>query len=561
MSCQFVLAGGGTNSHAGAPSCPVSIPLSTASAFRTLLRLKQAVAEKFNVIDPSTLSFSPDGTTVSEDLPSLLQSTKPVTVLVDGHAVVDPPGPSGLPFLGSHTEVYPDHIGNHERLFQRYGSVFQTTVMGRTVYHTNDPEITGHVFKESAFFTKEINKDHPLFGVLSPHAGVFLTSTHTAIWKEAHKFMVPSMGPKAIDKHMVTVLAIVRSTFPVFDELERTRQAFNTYDLMLKLSSQIVGKLFIDADFGHFDAADAPIHITVRTIYKLLGLNKKVTSWGDWYTWLPFGDPKRLRDTWHEVGERVAAHIAQAKVGEGDVPLQEAAVKTENLTVDNKGNKLPAPTRQPALIVAVTAGFVTTSALLSWLLFGLTSYEGCQASILQELVDNGMSDTTEMTSTFISNLTFLDKYVKETQRHHTTSFQPARTARVDLVLPNGMRLPKGAVVIPEVHHLHHNPGVWDNPNRFDPGRWDTEQVKDRHRAAYIPFAMGPRMCIAMNFVLREVKTILVQLVWRYEFVRVNPTEPIEYDPMFQTIRPRNLYQTTRRRTEWPAPSQKAAAAV
>lgn len=234
--------------------------------------------------------------------------------------------------MGSHTEVYPDHIGNHERLFQIYGSVFQTTIMGRTVYHTNDPEITGLVFKESAFFTKSINKAHPLYGVKSPHAGVFLTDTHTDAWKEAHKFMVPFMGPKAIDKHAVTVLSIVRSTFPVFDRLEEDKQAWNTFDYMLKLSSQIVGKLFIDTDFGHFDAVESPIHITVRTIFRLLGLNKKVTSWGNWYSWLFFGDPKRLRQTWHEVGERVGKHIAEARVGEGDVPLQEAALKTENLT-------------------------------------------------------------------------------------------------------------------------------------------------------------------------------------------------------------------------------------
>lgn len=460
--------------------------------------------------------------------------------------------------------------------------------MGRTVYHTNDPEITAHIFKESAFFTKDINEAHPLYGVKSPHAGVFLTSTNTPVWREAHKFMVPSMGPKAIDKHIVTVLAIVRSSFPVFDELENSKQAWNVYDYMLKLSSQIVGKLFIDADFGHFEAADSPVHITVQTIFRLLGLNKKVTSWGDWYAWLPFGDSKRLRDTWHEVGQRVGKHISEAKVGGEDVPLQEAILKTENLTgtepplffssfllltpslcivlrslpapdfffraVDSKGNKMPAESRNPALIVAVTAGFVTTSALLSWLLYGLVAYEGCQDRLLQELVDHGMTEDTPMSGEYVDKLSSLDKFLRETQRHHTTSYQPARTARTDLVLPNGMRLPAGAVVIAEVHHLHHNDRVWENPTRFDPDRWDTDRVRDRHRGAYIPFAMGPRMCVAMNFVVREVKVILAQLVYRYEFVRHNAAETIEYDPMFQTIRPRNLYVKTRKRTSWPKPT-------
>ncbi|KAI1736259.1 putative cytochrome P450 [Xylaria scruposa] len=548
MSCEFYLAGDSLKSR-------VFIHVKLSSA--TFGNVQQAVAGKFGVVDPSRLSFSIDGTSC-ENLAVLLQFKKPICVLINGSPVRDPPGPTGLPLIGSHLEVYPDHLGNHERLFQLYGSVFQTTILGRTVYHTNDPEVTAHVFKESAFFSKEINEAHPLYGVTSPHAGVFLTNTHTDVWKEAHKFMVPSMGPKAVDRHALTVVDTVRSAFSIFDELQDIGQAWNVYDYMLKLSSQIVGKLFLDADFGHFEAVDAPIHVTVRTIFRLLGLNKKVTSWGNWYAWLPFGDPKRLRDTWHEVAQHVRQHIASAKIGDGDVPLQEAALKTHSLTdyfaraVDNKGNKMPIESRQPALIVAVTAGFVTTSALLSWLLYGLTAYEGCQAELLQELVDHGMTEDTEMSGQFIGRLSFLDKYVKEIQRHHTTSFQPARTARADIVLPNGMRLPKGSVVIPEIHHLHHNVQVWENPSRFDPGRWDTERVKSRHRAAYIPFAMGPRMCIASNFVGREVKIILAQLVYRYEFTRHN-ADTIEYDPMFQTIRPRNLYMKTRRRTSWPRP--------
>lgn len=223
---------------------------------------------------------------------------------------------------------------------------------------------------------------------------------------------------------------------------------------------------------------------------------------------------------------------------------------------DMKGKKMAEESSRPALIVALTAGFVTTSALLSWLLFGLATYEGCQSEIFRELVENGMTEETEMTGMFIGRLSFLDNFIKETQRHHTTSFQPARTARVDLILPNGHRLPKGAVVIPEVHHLHHNDRIWDNPNRFDPYRWDNEQVKSRHRAAYIPFAMGPRMCIAMNLVISEVKIILAQLVYRYEFVRYGD-ETIEYDPMFQTIRPRNLYMKTTKRTTWDKQSKNA----
>lgn len=173
-----------------------------------------------------------------------------------------------------------------------------------------------------------------------------------------------------------------------------------------------------------------------------------------------------------------------------------------------------------------------------------------QDRLLQELIDNGFNEDTEITADFTEKLTFLDKYIKETQRRHNPSFQPGRTAKVDLVLPGGYKLPKGAVVIPALHHIHNNPDIWDNPNRFNPDRWDTEEVKNRHKAAYIPFATGPRMCIGFNFALQEIKVFLPKLVYRYKFSREGDG-PIEYDPMFQLIRPNNLYVRAERRVKWP----------
>lgn len=200
--------------------------------------------------------------------------------------------------------------------------------------------------------------------------------------------------------------------------------------------------------------------------------------------------------------------------------------------------------------MATGAGFTTTSSLLSWLIYGLVTYPGMQERLLQELIDNDIDESTVLTVDVTEKLTFLDKYIKEMQRRHNPSFQPGRTAKTDLILPGGYKLKKDSVVIPALHHIHNNPNLWDNPNTFDPDRWDTEQVKNRHKAAYIPFATGKRMCIGFNFALQEVKIFLPKLVYRYKFVQ-EEFDTIEYDPMFQLIRPNNLYVRAERRVKWP----------
>jgi hypothetical protein len=82
------------------------------------------------------------------DVADVIAATEPVAITIDGNAVRDPGGPKGLPYAGNYLEVFPDHLGNHQRLFDQYGPIFKTTNLGRTTYHTNDPQISAIVFAE-----------------------------------------------------------------------------------------------------------------------------------------------------------------------------------------------------------------------------------------------------------------------------------------------------------------------------------------------------------------------------------------------------------------------------
>ncbi|GLI76050.1 hypothetical protein PoHVEF18_004318 [Penicillium ochrochloron] len=518
--------------------------------------LKNLIAAHFAIVEPTGVAFLSQDKAAT-DIADVISAPGPIAITIDGHEVRDPPGPTGLPWVGNYFEVYPDHLGNHQRLFEQFGPLIKTTNMGRTVYQTNNPELSAIVFAESDFFTKKINEAHPLHALKTPAAGVFLGDTDTPEWKVAHKFLPPALGPKAVRHYAPTMQKTVEDSFRVFDDFDQQGEAWNVYQYMLKLGSQAVGKLTLGLDFEHFNEPDASLHEMVHLIAEVLSLNKKVTSKGDWYGRMPFGDPQRLKRARARIEQLVEESIQRAQRGGAeDLPLQDAALKASNMVdyairaTDNKGEKLPKSSLVWALIVATGAGFTTTSSLLSWLIYGLVTYPGMQERLLQELVDHGFDENTEITADVTDQLEFLDKYIKETQRRHNPSFQPGRTAKLDLVLPGGYRLPKDAVVIPALHHIHNNPALWDNPQRFDPDRWDTDAVKSRHKAAYIPFATGQRMCIGFNFALQEIKVFLPKLIYRYKFTREGDG-PIEYDPMFQLIRPNNLFVRAERRVKWP----------
>ncbi|KAH0289588.1 cytochrome P450 [Aureobasidium namibiae CBS 147.97] len=521
--------------------------------------LRLLVAGHFAVLEPSGIDFSVDNETLT-GVSEIINSQQPVAITIDGKQVRDVPGPKGFPYIGNYYEIYPDHLGNHQRLFDTYGPVFKTSNFGSVVYQTNDPVIANHVFNENGFFTKQITPEHPLFGIMDQEAGLFLADTDTEAWRLTHKFLPPAFSPKAVRHYSPKMQQTVESAYKVFDQLDEQGDAFNVYLYMLKLGSQAVGQLTLGLDFNHFSSVYAPMHKMVRDIAELLELNKKVSTMGAWYSYLPFGDPARLRHVRNELEQQMEAAIAAVTPnGVEDLELQDAALKASCIAdyavraVDNQGEKLPKRYMSHSIMVATAAGFTTTSSLLSWLLYGLTTYEGMQERLLQELIDNDIDDDTVLDADIIGKLPFLDKYVKEMQRKHNPSYQPGRTAQHDLILPGGYKIPKGGIVIPALHHIHNNPNLWDNPAKFNPDRWDTEEVKNRHRSAYVPFAQGPRGCIGFNFALLEVKIFLPKLVYRYHWSKVDE-EAVEYDPFFQLIRPTNFMARAERRVKWPAKS-------
>ncbi|KAI8676143.1 hypothetical protein NCS56_00501400 [Fusarium sp. Ph1] len=525
--------------------------------------LQQLIASHYAIVVPTGIGFQGANNALST-VSQVMSSKDQVVITIDGQGVRDIPGPPGLPYVGNFFEVFPDHLGNHQRLFERYGPVIKTTNLGRTVYHSNDPEVAAVAFAESEFFTKKINDSHPLNGIKTPEAGIFLGDTDTPEWRVTHKFLPPALGPKAVRHYAPTMQKTVEKAYEVFDLLDEREEAWNVYQYMLKLGAQAVAKLTLGLDLEHFSSVDAPVHEIVHLIADMLSLNKKVTSRGNWYASLPFGDPKALRDKKATLEQMVEERIQQAKAGGiEDLPLQDAALRATDMidyalrATDNKGERLPKSSLTWALVVATGAGFTTTSSLLSWLIYGLVTYPDVQDKLLQELIDHGFTDDMEVTSDFTDGLIYLDYYIKETQRRHNPSFQPGRTSKVDLILPGGYKMPKDSVMIPALHHIHNNPEFWDNPAKFNPDRWGTDEVKSRHKAAYLPFGTGSRMCIGFNFALQEIKIFLPKLIYRYRF-RKDGSDVTEYDPMFQLIRPNNLYVRAEKRTKLPPKSETAA---
>ena len=73
-------------------------------------------------------------------------------------------------------------------------------------------------------------------------------------------------------------------------------------------------------------------------------------------------------------------------------------------------------------------------------------------------------------------------------------------------------VPRGAQLVVSPWHLQRHQRLWERPDEFDPGRWDSESGKASARAAYIPFSAGLRVCPGAGFAMMEGVVMLARVV-------------------------------------------------
>lgn len=474
-------------------------------------------------------------------------------------SIREPRGPRLLPLVGNRYELYPDVLGNYDRLFSIYGPMIKTVNMGTTIYHTNDPEIARHLLREDKLFTKcTSDSSHPLHYMADQNC-LFTCDSASPAFVPSHKFVPPTMSPRAVAHFMPLIQDAARSIFSAFDQLAEAELAINVYQYMFKLAAQIIWRVMLNQDLKHFESPNTPPSLPIRLFGQYLSLMKKTSMQPQWIKYLPFGNPVKLRNVRQQV-LGITQEAMNASIDKDGPPIalsNPEAIKSVTCVADflyraadKDGKQLPRNLVLANVVVSCGAGFTTSSSLLSWALYAMVRYPGNQERLFEEIARHRGEYTTEARWTYdeLHGMKFLDCFVKEVLRLHSPSFQTARNAKQDTVLPGGYLIPKGSIVIACFPSIHKNPAHWDNPLLFDPDRWMEEGFAKRQarQGSYTPFAAGGRGCVGFTLALTQVKMALTELVYRYEFQDESP-EAVVYDPEFLVVRPLNFYAGMTRR--------------
>jgi len=74
-----------------------------------------------------------------------------------------------------------------------------------------------------------------------------------------------------------------------------------------------------------------------------------------------------------------------------------------------------------------------------------------------------------------------------------------RIASNDYTIPDSkLVIPKGMLVFIPAYAIHHDSNIFENPEKFDPERFNDENKKNLHPMAHLPFGEGPRNCVGLR---------------------------------------------------------------
>lgn len=186
----------------------------------------------------------------------------------------------------------------------------------------------------------------------------------------------------------------------------------------------------------------------------------------------------------------------------------------------------------------ILAGHETTATALFWSLYLLALDPVTQDELAKEAKAALASGALDVT-----RLTFTRAVLDETMRLYPPAFLIVRAASGPDTVPGADIAAKDIVLIsPWLLHRHEK--LWDQPNAFRPSRF-LPGSPPPDRFAYLPFGVGPRVCIGAQFALTEATLALAKLIgtFKVELLDREPVTPVgvvttqpDRSPMFRIVR-------------------------
>ncbi|KAH7661965.1 Cytochrome P450 E-class group I protein [Dioscorea alata] len=438
-----------------------------------------------------------------------------------------PPGPTGLPLVGSLFSLDPDLHTHFASLAETYGPIFSLKLGTKLGVVITSPEISKEVLRDQdAIFA---NRDVPAVAhIIAYSASDIVWTPDGPMWRMLRKVCVREMLSKAsLDgvyglrrREMRAAVADLKRSCG--KSVDVGAQMFVT--VMNVITSTLWGGT-VEGEEGR-SAVGKEFREVVAEITELLG-QPNLCDFFPRLGWMDLQGIERKMKRNLERFDGIFKRIIDERKGkqeEGEGGKEKDFLEFM-LRLEKEGADAKIPftmTHVKALLMdMVVGGTETTSNTIEWAMAEMMKKPEIMRRAQEEL-DQVVGKDSVVEESHILKLPFLGAVIKEVLRLHPT---------LPLLVPHcpsspstvaGFSIPQGSRVFINVWAIHRDPSIWENPLEFNPerflgldgsGKWDY----NGNDFSYFPFGSGRRICAGIAMAERMVGYSLATLLHAFDW--------------------------------------------
>ena len=369
----------------------------------------------------------------------------------------------------------------------------------------NDPDGVRRVLLDNVANYPKTDMEKRFFTAMF---GEGLLSSDGQIWKTHRKVMAPSFDPRSVASYAPAMADATMAFRRHWDGLDNNPEV-DIAEEMKQLTLQIICKTMFSSD------ADALIELTGTT----LGVTQAALNFS-LLDILPVIGARRMKAKekaihadFARMDAAIYRMICEREKNLADAPNDLLTRLIAAKDPDN-GVGMNAKEIRDEVITIFMAGHETTAVTMTWVWYLLSQLPDEESRLHAEL--DAMLGGRLPTAEDVPNLPYTRMFLEEAMRLYPPA--PGNSTRVALKDDEicGVKVKAGTNVGIAPWVLHRHRTLWDNPEVFDPERFNVQRSVGRPRFAYLPFGGGPRVCIGAVLAMTEATLILAVLAQRYQ---------------------------------------------
>jgi cytochrome P450 len=364
--------------------------------------------------------------------------------------------------------------------FRQFGNIYKASVYDTDVYVVSDPQSADYVLRENWQNYKK--------GLAIKRVGWLLGNglmvSEGEFWKRQRRMIQPAFHQEAIGA-LIDVITTANVT--LLKKWQHAAQDRGTVNVTRDTSLMVLQVVLMSIFGEDYERVAPPFSILSQQSARDL----------------------QFAQAFRPLGKMVAQIAAQRR--------NENRTCTDILGMlmearDRDGQVMPDRQLTSEIMTLIVAGHETTASTLNWVWYLLAQNLEAEEKLSREL--NTLLGTELIALRDLPKFPYTRQVVEEAMRLYPPGWLMTRKAIKDDQLGEYF-VPAGTEIYISSYLIQRHPALWQDPDHFNPDRFEPNQSRDRHPLAMLPFSAGPRKCIGEFFARLEmqihVMTIAKQL--------------------------------------------------